>query len=95
MYMNRGCRRIFLPVRLFIYLKLSSPSGILLTFLALHAIRGYRRQRGLKGNRAPHANSVKLHAVLNYPRKFAKRAQISFVPFGGVAKGNLLPFGIY
>ena len=46
----------------------------------------------VKGNGAPHANSVKLHAVLNYPRKFAKRAQI---PFGGVATDNLLPFGIY
>ena len=42
-----------------------------------------------KGNGAPHANSVNLHAVLNYPRKFAKRAQITF---GGVAKGNLLHF---
>jgi hypothetical protein len=36
-----------------------------------------------KGNEAPHANSVKLHAVLNYPQKFAKRAQITL---GGVAK---------
>ncbi len=45
-----------------------------------------------KGNEAPHANSVKLNAVLNYPWKFAKRAQI---PFGGVAKGNLLPYRIY
>jgi hypothetical protein len=48
----------------------------------------------VKGNRAPHANAVKLHAVLNYPSeiKFAKRAQITF---GVVTKGNLLPFGIY
>ncbi len=45
-----------------------------------------------KGNGAPHATSVKLHAVLNYPRKFAKRAQITF---GDFAKGYLLPFGIY
>jgi hypothetical protein len=46
----------------------------------------------VKGNGARHANSGKLHAVLNYPWKFAKRAQITF---GAVAKGNLLPFGMY
>jgi hypothetical protein len=49
MYMNRGWYKdFFYHDRLFYYLKLSSPSGILLTFSTLHAIRGYRRQRGLK-----------------------------------------------
>jgi hypothetical protein len=48
---------IFLSGRLFINLKLSSPSGILLTLSALHAIRGYRKQRGLKGNPLPFATA--------------------------------------
>ncbi len=39
----------------------------------------------VKGNEVPHANSVKLHAVL----KFAIRAQITC---GAVAKCNRLPF---
>ena len=40
--------------------ELSSPSGILLTCTALHAIRGYRRQRGQKGNRLPFATVPKV-----------------------------------
>ena len=48
-----------------------------------------------KGNRAPHANSVKLRRnCMRYSvdfRQFAKRAQITF---GAIAKGNLLPFAM-
>jgi hypothetical protein len=41
----------------------------------------------VKSNGAPHASSDKLHAILNYPSKIAKRAQINF--------RNLLPFRMY
>jgi hypothetical protein len=78
----------FFYLGVFYLYKISSPSGILPTCSALHAIRIYRRQRGRKGNRlnfaitpkvigalnklvkgngAPYANSIKLHAVLNCP----------------------------
>ncbi len=45
------------------------------------------------GNGAPHANSVKLHAELDYPSEIAKRAQLTF---GAVAKGATEPlrFGL-
>ncbi len=50
-------KRIFLSVRLFIYLKLSSRIGTLLTCTALHAVRGDSRQMGRKGNRLPFATA--------------------------------------
>ncbi len=40
----------------------------------------------VNGNGAPHANSVKLHAVLKYPSESCQWAQQLF---GAVAKGNL------
>jgi hypothetical protein len=65
MYMNRGCwKDFFLSRRLYLYLKLSSPSGILLTVSALHAIRGYSRQSDLKGNRLPFATAPQVIRVL-------------------------------
>ncbi len=106
-------KRIFLSDSLFIYLKWSTPSGILLTCSTLHAIRGYCRQGVkrvtnyllqsttgylssfsilVKGNGAPHANSVKLHAVLNYPSELCQKGSNNF---WSCCKGNLLPFGTY
>jgi hypothetical protein len=47
----------FFYLAVFLYILIKFFSGILLKFSALHAIRGYRRQRGLKGNRLPFATA--------------------------------------
>ena len=78
MYMDRGWLQDFSIWPSFIYLKWSSPSGILPTCSALHAIRGYRRQMGLKGNRLPFATAPQVIWALlaTWQRVMKHRMQI-------------------
>jgi hypothetical protein len=63
-YMNCGCEKDFFILPSFYIFKIKFSQRELLTFSALHAIRGYSRQRGLKGNRLPFATASQVIRVL-------------------------------
>jgi hypothetical protein len=52
--------QIFQLGSIWVFSKLSSPSGILLTLSALHAIRRFRMQSDQKGDRLPFATAPKV-----------------------------------
>jgi hypothetical protein len=73
--------------------ELSSPSGILLTWTALHAIRRFRMQSDQKGNQLPFATAPKVIWVplANCQRVMEHRMQIQ-KKLEGIASGAPLPF---